>query len=169
MLMKLNIADFGELDRYRDAKDLITLGMRGSIVSALTGVSGHHVKKIWYDIHNRVPPCGQLPAGVHVFIKDPITAANLSGFVSFCIMKHGDVKTAMTARNIINAQLAYSWVSGSTVDITAAYYALRDVASEMVLWHYCRGCRAYHMAHLRTYQMRHCPFCRLAATTKKAA
>lgn len=169
MLMKLNIADFAELERYRDAKDLIALEMRGSIVSALTGVSSHHVKKIWYDVHKKTPPCGQLPAGVHVFVKDPVIAANLSGFVAFCIMKYGDAKTAMTARNIISARTAYSWVSQTTLDVTAAYYALRDVASGMVHWRYCRGCRAFHMVHLRTFQMRNCPFCRLAATARKAA
>ncbi len=167
--MRVNVEDFNEIERFRDARDLVKLGMRVSIISALTGVTPHLVKKMWKDTYNQVSPSGQLPTSVHVFVKDAVTAANLSGFVAHCAMKYADLKLALTARNIIIAQQQYRRLAGCEIDINTAYYALRDVAARLVEWKHCCTCDAHYMYLVRSFPLRACPFCRLAPTSRKAA
>ncbi len=167
--MKISVTTFDELQRFRDAKDLVKLRLRVSIIGFLTGVPALHVRRMWQDEHGETTPRGQLPAHVGIFIKDPSIAANLAGFVAHSILKHGNLRDANTARNLIDCCNEYRAVSRSNIDITAAWYALRDVSSGLVEWRRCRTCSAHHMFALKSYQLRGCPFCRLTATVKKAA
>lgn len=155
-----------ELERFRDAYDLVKQGMRVSIVCALTGVTSHFVKRMWLDVYKEASKSGQLPASVSVFVKDPVMAANLSGFVAYCLSKHSDLRYVLAARPLMNALNEYRWLSGTNTDITAAYYAIRDTASRLVEWRYCSCCDAHHLYSPRSFQLRGCPFCRLV---KKAA
>lgn len=157
-----------ELERFRDAYDLVKERLRVSIVCALTGVTPHFVKSMWQDVHGELSKKGQLPTSVHIFIKDPSTAAHLSGFVAYCKSKHPDLRSAVAARPLLEALREYRWLSGTEIDITTAYYAVRDVAANIVEWRYCRGCDVNHLYSIRRFSMRGCPFCRLAVTKKAA-
>jgi hypothetical protein len=157
-----------ELERFRDAYELVKEGLRVSIVCALTGVTSHFVKGMWQDVHDELSKRGQLPTSVHVFVKDPSIAAHLSGFVAYCKTKHSDLRSVIAARPLLEAVREYRWLSGTDIDITAAYYAVRDVAANIVDWRYCRCCDAHHLYSIRRFAMRGCPFCRLAVTKKAA-
>lgn len=157
-----------DLERFRDAYELVTEGLRVSIVCALTGVTAGFVKAMWKEVHDELSKKGQLPNSVHVFVKDPSTAARLSGFVAYCKTKHTDLRTVIAARPLLTAVGEYRWLSGTAIDITAAYYAVRDVAAEIVEWRYCRCCDAHHLYSIRRFPLRGCPFCRLTMTKKAA-
>lgn len=157
-----------ELERFRDAVELVKQGMRVSIVSALTGVSSNFVKRIWQNEYGETSKSGQLPSTVAVFVKDPLTAATLAGFVAYCRAKVSDLRQLISARSLLNAVKEYRWLSGTQIDVTAAYYALRDNAAGMVEWRYCSCCDAHYIYSPRCFQMRSCPFCRLSGKRNAA-
>jgi hypothetical protein len=123
---------------------------------------------MWLDIHGEASKRGQLPASVHVFVKDPVIAAQLSGFVAYCKSKHRDLRAVISARTLLAAVREYRWLSGTEADINAAYYAVRDTAAGLVDWKYCSACDAYHLFSIRSFNLRGCPFCRLVNTRKAA-
>ena len=157
----MSMRQLDELERFRDAYDLVRSGMRVSIICALTGVTPHFVKQMWVDVHNEASRSGQLPASVHVFIKDPSIAASLSGFVSHCQSRYKDLREALSARALLDLTQQYNWVAGTTIDITSAYYAVRDTAAGIVERRYCGSCDTHHLYSPLSFQMRGCPFCRL--------
>ena len=157
-----------DLERFKDAYDLVRANMRVSIICALTGVTPHFVKQMWTEVHTKSSKSGQLPSSVLVFIKTPAIAASLSGFVSFCLAIHPDLKDALAARQLITLTEKYNWIAGASLDITAAYYAVRDTAAGIVDHRYCSSCDTYFLYSPRSFQVRSCPFCRLSKSTKAA-
>lgn len=157
-----------ELERFKDAYDLVHENLRVSIVCALTGVTPHFVKAMWMNAFGVASKKGQLPASVHVFVKDPTIAAQLSGYVAFCMGGHRNLRNVLSARTLLETVRQYRWVSGTNMDITAAYYAVRDAAAGVVEWKYCNSCDAYHLYSVRSFQLRGCPFCRLVAAKRAA-
>jgi len=59
-----------ELERFRDAYDLVKQGMRVSIGLCPNWVTSHFVKRMWLDVYEKASKSGQLPASVSVFVKD---------------------------------------------------------------------------------------------------
>lgn len=155
------------------ARDLISAGLRLPIVGRLTGVGTRILRKLWKEIHGTSPKNGRLPDTVLSFIEDYDSAAKLAAFVAIHKTIYGvsvpasvDDKLnhlSLTPQSLLSAWREFQIISTANLDINAAYYAVRDVSIQIVMFIKCRTCDARFIYDPRKKYTECCPFCKAIA------
>jgi len=153
-----------ELENSRVAHELIRLKLRVPIVHYLTSIHPKPLRLRWRQLHGESPPNGKLPDSVRPFITSTKAQANLSSFVGlYNRLDDGDGRT-VTAAMLLSVWEVQGLLGKDSLDINAAWYAIRDVRSRIVGWQRCARCQATFIYEPNVSHARSCPFCRLART-----
>lgn len=145
-----------ELSNLNLAHRLVRAGMRLSVIGHMTGVGVRTLRAWWKEIHGTRPSNGKLPDSVLAFIESREDAAKLAAFACFYRALHGQ---EFSGDSLLDACEQFRRVCGS-IDINAAYYAVRDVRARIMRLVRCRECGARYL-----YDENHrrhgdrCPFC----------
>lgn len=150
------MVELSELENLRLARDLISAGLRLTIVQALTGVGVRTLRQWWKHVHGIRPSNGKLPESVLSFIKDKDSAARLSAFAAFHRRLHG---SELTAESLLTTWREYQQICGA-IDINAAYFAARDVKARIVVLQRCQECNAGFIYDAGSRHTDRCPFCK---------
>ena len=151
-----------QLENSRGAHELIRMKLRVPIVHYLTDIPLKPLRLRWRQLHGESPPNGKLPDSVRPFITNAMALANLSSFVAlYHRLDEGDIKS-VNAAMLLSVWKTHRRVGGDTLDINAAWYAIRDVRSRIVDWQRCGRCQTLFIYDPGVSHARSCPFCRLA-------
>jgi hypothetical protein len=150
------MVDLAELQKLHLAHALIQAGLRLSIVRGLTRIGTRTLRQWWKDIHGAKPSNGKLPESVLSFIKDKDSAVKLSAFVA--VYKRLNYGIVISPENLLATWREFLRICG-TIDINAAYFAVRDVKVGIVVFSRCDQCNAGFIYDAGSRYTDRCPFC----------
>lgn len=143
------------------AASLIRDGMRIALVHSITGVSRHNLLDMLKAVLGKDnPPPGRMPSDTIAYIKSGQSPLVLATVVSVYLCAEKEHKSPVDAF-MAAWGVAKLFTDGfSTVDINAAWYAVRDVKSGLISWGYCKNCKAgYLLDTKQTKKTDCCPYC----------
>ena len=151
------------MNRLR-AITLVREGMRIPLVHAMTGVAWRYLHKIWLDSYGETASLpGRLPVNTISYIKYRQSPLMLSTLVSvyLAVEKRAKTQAASHAEMFIHAwESRYLFAEGgNSIDINAAWYAIRDVKSGLVSWVSCKQCKATYIFDTELRETSNCPYC----------
>lgn len=152
-----------ELETHRLALELIRLKLRLPIVEHLTQIHHKPLRLRWRTMHGESPPNGKLPESVRSFITGPMSVAKLSSFSAMYLRLDREGNEKITAAMLLRAWDMHCRIARHTLDINAAWYAIRDVRSGIVDWRRCGRCQTEFIYDIHASHARNCPYCVLAS------
>lgn len=143
------------------AASLIKDGMRIALAHSITGVSLRLLRDLWAINHGKdMMPPGRMPCDTLAYIKSGQSPLALATVVSVYLNAENENKSPVAAF-IAAWEASKLFSAGSaTIDINAAWYAVRDVKAGLISWGYCKHCKAGYL--LNTKQTKKpdcCPYC----------
>lgn len=144
-----------DLENFQNAHGLIRAGLRLSIIRGLTRIGTRTLRMWWREVHGVSPANGKLPETVLSYIRDRGTAARLAAFVA---LHRKLFPNELTTNSLMTAWRDFESICGS-LDINAAYFAVRDVHVRIVMLVPCRECNALFIYDAGSKHTDHCPFC----------
>lgn len=161
--------DLKNFQQIQIAYDLIRSGLRIPLVSSLSGINNKRLLRgFWHEIHGNGPVPGKLPESVVSYTDDFYSAIQVASFVGLYqrIYKWDKVSPEKVARitmdvsTLLKTHEQYAVMWGQPLDINAGYYAIRDVACEIVLFVKCVNCGAEFLYDQSKMYTSKCPYCK---------
>lgn len=151
-----------QIESWNIAKDLIEARLRLTITASLTGLTIAPLRKLWWEVNKTMPPKGKLPESSLSFIANRTEAAALAAFVGIHLKMHGGPDPSPV--KLLASWRTYQKFMGE-LDINAAYFALRDVRSQLVNFVVCSGCRGQFIHDVGSHLTSCCPHCLQSPTS----
>lgn len=141
------------------ARDLVSRGMRPTLVKSLTNVRQREVRQLWFEKHGQHSTPGQTPKNLVHYLKGDRQHCDISyAAVVYLNLSDQSAKYQIDPAVIIDA---YDIVQHDvpTFSVEAMYYIARDWKNRQFHYEDCPKCRLPFITHLEDERHAHCPFC----------
>ncbi|MGZ8257011.1 MAG: FlhC family transcriptional regulator [Gallionella sp.] len=129
-------------DMQSQAAILIKGGMRIALAHSVTGLPMRMLRDLWSGVHGELKPPGRMPYDTIAYIKSGQSVASLATVVSVYLRAEKECKP--TIESFLNAWEVAQLSADieSSLDINAAWYAVRDVKAGVITLCRCNHCEA---------------------------
>ena len=145
-----------DLENWRATQQLVQREMRVTLITSITGVTARSVRQLWYEVHGHGARNGKLPESASTFLTSQQDCADLSAYIAMHAALHREEDWLTAAALIQTVDICRH--AGVRVDINAAYYVARDVASGELTRKRCGRCHARYLYSLRCEATLECPY-----------
>lgn len=145
-----------EIENLNAAQQLISAGLRLTIVQHLTGVKTNVARDLWHEIHGKKPSTGKLPETSLCFMVTSSAACRVSAFAVF-YSHFSNQNYNISSSRLIAAYGEFNKIIPG-FDINAAYRVVTDLFIGFMTFKRCKECSAsfVYSDHSKSSK---CPFC----------
>lgn len=144
------------------AAELIEEGMRIALVQSLTGIAWRPLRELWTSIHGDQKLPGRMPNNTLSYISRGGQSHLVLSTIAACFFSAMQDKQMTEIEAFIKSWSTAKLFDGNdtTVDINAAWFAIRDCKAGLVTLCKCKVCDAnYILDAISAKKTSPCPFC----------